>query len=80
MVIKEGDIVKRLTIFTNNQASITLSARPRNQLGQVILTKIYALTSILQRRGYKVIIRWILAHIRVPGNKVADLLAKQATR
>ena len=76
MAVKGGDIVKWLTIFTNNQASIILSARPRNQSGQVILTKIYALTTALQRRRYEITIRWIPVHIRVPRNKVADVLAK----
>jgi hypothetical protein len=71
--------VKRLTIFTDNQASIISSARPRNQSGQVILTKIYALTTALQRRRCEITIRWIPAHIGVPGNEVADVLAKQAT-
>jgi hypothetical protein len=33
MGIKEGDIVKKLTIFTNNQALIISSTRPRNQSG-----------------------------------------------
>jgi ribonuclease HI len=79
MAIKGGDIVKKLTIFTDNQASIISSARPQNQLGQVILRKIHDLSSILHRRGCQVTIRWILAHIGVPGNEMADLLAKQAT-
>jgi ribonuclease HI len=79
MAAKGGDIVKRLTIFTDNQASIISSARPRNQSGQLILTKIHALASVLQKRGCEITLRWIPAHVGVPGNEVADLLAKQAT-
>jgi ribonuclease HI len=79
MGVKGGNIVKKLTIFTDNQASIVSSARPRNQSGQLILKKIHWLASILRKRGCAVTIRWIPAHIGVPGNEVADTLVKQAT-
>jgi ribonuclease HI len=79
MGVKGGDIVKRLTIFTDNQASIISSARPRNQSGQLILKKIHWLASVLRKRGCIVTIRWIPAHIGVLGNEMADILAKQAT-
>jgi ribonuclease HI len=78
MGAKGGNIVKKLTIFTNNQASIVLSIRPRNQSGELILKKIHWLASILHKRGCEVTIRWILAHIGVPRNEVANTLAKQA--
>lgn len=46
MAVKGRNIVRKLTIFTDNQASIISSARPQNQLGQVILTKIHWLTNV----------------------------------
>lgn len=79
MGVKGGDIVKKLTIFTDNQASIISSARPKHQSGQVILQKIHWLCSVLRRRGCEITLRWIPAHVGVPGNEVADTLAKRAT-
>lgn len=74
-----GGQIRKLTIFTDNQAAIVSSQRPRNQSGQVILKHIYNLTRILQKRGVKITIRWIPAHEGVPGNEEVDELAKRAT-
>lgn len=75
----KGRTVKSVTIFTDNQASILSSARPRHQSGQFMLRKIHHLVAILERKQCKVTIRWIPAHVGVPGNEAADILAKQAT-
>lgn len=79
MAIKGGRIVKKLTIFTDNQASILSSIRPRKQSGQIVLRKIYWLVSVLHKRGCEITLRWILVHVSVLGNKTADWLAKTAT-
>jgi ribonuclease HI len=78
MAIKDPR-AKRLTVFTDNQASIISSARPGNQSGQVILRHIHHLVTVLHRRKCQVTIRWIPAHTGVEGNEMADLLAKHAT-
>jgi ribonuclease HI len=79
MAIKGGRIVKKLTIFTDNQASILSSARPGKQSGQIVLRKIHWLVSVLHKRGCEITLRWIPAHVGVPGNETADWLAKTAT-
>jgi hypothetical protein len=57
MAIKGGRIVKKLTIFTDNQASILSSVRPGKQSGQIVLRKIHWLVSVLHRRGYEITLR-----------------------
>ncbi len=78
MAVKDQK-ARKLTIFTDNQAAILSTARPRNQSGQVILRKIYHLVNVLHQRKVQIGIRWIPAHVGVPGNEEADRLAKQAT-
>ena len=69
---------ERVLIFTDNQASIQSTERPKNQSGQYILRKIYLMLLALQRRGVEVELRWIAANIGVAGNEKADELAKAA--
>jgi hypothetical protein len=53
--------------------------RPGKQSGQIILQKIHWLISVLHKRGCEITLRWIPAHVGVPGNETADWLAKTAT-
>lgn len=79
MGLKKGKGCKALTIFTDSQAAILSSHRPAQQPGQYILRLIVGFLRWLHYRGVRVEIRWIPAHIGVPGNEKADVLAKEAT-
>ena len=79
MAIRNGSRVKRLTVYTDNQAAILSTIRPREQSGQVILGMISRAINILHQRNVIITLRWIPAHIGVPGNEQVDLFAKQAT-
>ena len=67
-------------IFTDNQAAIRASYRPGGQSGQWILRKIVTWINQLTAKGTRVVIHWIPAHIGVPGNEAADVLAKEAAK
>ena len=75
--IKDNDVSNRpVYIFTDNQATIRSSRRPKNQAGQYMLKRIVELNETLKR---DITIQWIPAHIGVPGNEPADIAAKEAT-
>jgi ribonuclease HI len=77
---RAGPSTRKVIIFTNNQAAIRSAARPRMQSGQYILRKfVRNLEKLRKERGVKVEVRWIPAHIGVPGNEKADVLAKEAS-
>ena len=65
-------------MFTDNQAAILSTRRPKSQSGQYILRRIWDLYSQLSSEGVQVEIRWIPSHEGVPGNKAVDDLAKRA--
>ena len=68
-----------LDIFVDNQASIQATIRPKNSSGQYIIRRICTKVTKLMVMGTKVTFHWIPAHEGVPGNEVADRLAKEAT-
>lgn len=68
-----GDII----IFTDNQAAIRAVHQPKNQSGQFALGWINDELALPSNR--KVTIHWIPALKGVPGNKITDQLAKEAT-
>ena len=63
-------------IFTDNQAAIRTSRRPRNQAGQYMRKRIVELNESLKG---DITIQWIPAHTGVPGNEAADTATKEAT-
>jgi ribonuclease HI len=69
----------KIVIYTDNQAAIRTSEYPIGRLGAYIIADIVHLIDKLQRgQRLQVEIRWIPAHIGVPGNELADTAAKEA--
>jgi ribonuclease HI len=50
----------------------------QNCLQATLLKPSIARVNRLRQRGVKITIRWIPAHVGVPGNEIVDKLAKQA--
>ena len=70
---------KKARIYTDNQAAIISSHKPRQQSGQHLIKRILGLWNCLSQRGKAVTLQWIPAHAGVPGNERADIAAKLAT-
>lgn len=70
------EVDKLIAIFTNNQASIAAIKTARQQSDQFVLKRIASEIQILNKNIH---IHWIPAHVGVPGNKAADIAAKEAT-
>ncbi len=72
----EDNTNQKVLIFTDNQASITSSEKPKQQSGQYLLQEIALQIESFSRQ---LEIYRIPGHSWVPGNKLADIAAKAAT-
>ncbi|KAJ3453426.1 hypothetical protein MRS44_017673 [Fusarium solani] len=75
---QRGNTRSRVCIYTDNQAAIRSSAKPKGKPGAYLLKAIAQITEELQQNGLPVEIRWIPAHAGVWGNEQADKAAKEA--
>ena len=67
------------TVFVDSEAAIQAVQNPRRPSGQYILDQIYYIVRRYNMQG-RVQIRWIPAHIGVPGNEAADEAAREGTQ
>ena len=65
---------RSIYIFVDSQAAI---ARLQNRQGAKTVQDATSAAERLQNHGAKVFIQWCPSHMGIPGNELADLLAKQ---
>jgi hypothetical protein len=70
---------RNVAIYTDNQAAIWSITNAEGRTGAYILEEIARQIQDLQDRGRPVRVRWVPAHVGIPGNEAADIAAKEAT-
>ncbi len=75
-IVEGQNTAKKAIIYTDNQAAIKTLANPQSKSAQYIVQQI---VKQYNRLICPVEIHWIPAHAGVPGNEIADWLAKRAT-
>ena len=79
LALKHSLIIRRLTIFTDNQAAIQAVTKPRNHSGQYLVHGVRERLRAAQMLSIRVAIHWVPSHVDIDGNEQADILAKMAT-
>ncbi len=69
----------RVFICVNNQASICAIGNPSSKSGQHIVQRIVEEIQKLRKSEYVIELHWILAHMGIVRNELADKAAKEAT-
>jgi ribonuclease HI len=70
---------REIAIYTDNEAAIWSIAKAEGRSGAYILADIAQQVQELQNQGRTVTVRWIPAHVGIPGNEAVDKAAKEAT-
>ncbi|KAI3053336.1 hypothetical protein CBS147353_11489 [Aspergillus niger] len=79
MVIILRRQIRRVVIFTDNQAALRVLQNPGRQSGQFILETILVAIEKARQHELTILFRWILSHRGIDGNEQADTEAKEAT-
>jgi hypothetical protein len=66
--VEQGGKRRDINIYTDNQAAIWSVAKAEGRSGAYILEEIASQVQKLQELGRPVTVRWIPAHMGIPGN------------
>lgn len=86
LAMKKSTYQKQIVIFTDSQESLTTIRDGRHRslypwsLTRTIVTKILTRVETLEQLGVPVFLRWVPGHDGVPGNVMADRVAKYAAQ
>jgi ribonuclease HI len=68
------------SIYSDNQAGLLRLKTPSDKPGQACQIRAIEATQVANRKGASIALNWVPGHTDIPGNELADKLAKQATR
>lgn len=70
--------VRSATIFSDSMSALQAIRRPGNKSGQQIIHAILRAAENTKNHGTMIRLQWIPGHCEIPGNEIADQLAKEA--
>jgi ribonuclease HI len=76
---EQGGRRRNIAIYIDNQAAIWSIAKAEGRSGAYILEEIESQVQRLQDMGRPVTVRWIPAHVGIPGNEASATATKEAT-
>jgi ribonuclease HI len=76
----KGNNRSKLLIYTDNQAAIRSSAKPKGKSGAYLLSDIAQRTQQLSSLGLPIEVQWIPAHVGIQGNEDADKAGHRVVR
>ncbi|KAK2036414.1 hypothetical protein LZ31DRAFT_561163 [Colletotrichum somersetense] len=73
---KNGNHRSKAFIYTDDQAAIRSSAKPKGKSGAYLLRIIADKTQALREQGLDVELRWVPVHTSIQGNEVSHVLLR----